>query len=163
MKSLLFRRGGGGVLKIPPEVLSQLSPFRQLEPFQAEAGGVILGRRIQGCDDVVIDEVTTPMAGDARARLQFHRAPSQHQSVIDARWVESQGTCLYLGEWHTHPEPSPTPSRVDLEDWGRRLKEDRFEGSSVFFLIVGMEQIAIWEGFRQSSHFVPLQRVTMDF
>ncbi|MHA7630202.1 Mov34/MPN/PAD-1 family protein [Corallococcus sp. M7] len=158
MKSFLFRRAGGGVLKVSPEVLARLDSFRQLEPFQTEAGGVLLGRRIQGCDDIVIDEVTTPMAGDSRARLRFHRAPSQHQSVIDARWAESQGTCHYLGEWHTHPEPDPTPSRVDVEGWGRRLKKDRFEGSSLFFLIVGMEQVAIWEGFRERRLIVQLQR-----
>ncbi|MBN9686151.1 Mov34/MPN/PAD-1 family protein [Corallococcus sp. NCSPR001] len=157
MKGLLFRRAGGGVLKVSPEVLARLDPFRQLEPSQTEAGGVLLGRQIQGCDDIIIDEVTTPMTGDSRARLRFHRAPSRHQSVIDARWAESQGTCHYLGEWHTHPEPVPTPSSVDVDGWRRRLKEDRFEGSSLFFLIVGMEQVAIWEGIRMPRHLVPLQ------
>ncbi|WP_199756362.1 MULTISPECIES: Mov34/MPN/PAD-1 family protein [Corallococcus] len=150
-------------MKLSPEVLSRLNPYRQLELHQPEAGGVMLGRRILGCDDVVIDEVTPPMEGDSRARLQFHRAPARHQSVIDARWAESRGTCLYLGEWHTHPEPIPTPSSIDLEGWSRRLKEDQFDGSSLFFLIVGMERVALWEGFRQSRHLVPLRRITSYF
>jgi integrative and conjugative element protein (TIGR02256 family) len=108
----------------------------------------------------VVDEVTIPMRGDRRMRLAFHRSPKPHQEVIDSRWAVSQGTCQYLGEWHTHPEFSPTPSSTDLSDWRRRLSADQFEGDSLLFVIVGICEVRVWEGFRSTQviHLLQLAR-----
>lgn len=149
-EGLLFHRSGGGRVKVAPTALEQLLLFRQLEPDSTEAGGVLLGRHIVGCRDIVIDEVTVPVREDRRLRLAFHRSQTGHQKVIDARWLHSGGTCHYLGEWHTHPEAAPTPSSVDLADWRRRLRVDQFEGDSLFFLIVGTHEVHAWEGMRRS-------------
>jgi integrative and conjugative element protein (TIGR02256 family) len=65
--------------------------------------------------------------------------------MIDQAWHISSGTCTYLGEWHTHPEPIPTPSVVDRSDWRRRLMTDQTT-KPLFFVIVGMEQTRVWQG-----------------
>jgi integrative and conjugative element protein (TIGR02256 family) len=144
----LFRRQGGAVLKIEAVALARMLEFQQREAHHEEAGGVLLGRHLRGCRDMVVDEVTSPMPGDARMRLAFHRSKTPHQEVMDERWRTSEGTCLYLGEWHTHPEASPLPSRIDTQDWLRRLETDQFHGASLFFLIVGIDAIRAWEGCR---------------
>jgi integrative and conjugative element protein (TIGR02256 family) len=87
------------------------------------------------------------MDGDQRARTRFHRAKRRHQAAIDAAWAASEGTCTYLGEWHTHPEPIPTPSAVDWTDWRRRLLRDRYT-EPLFFIIIGTIAIRAWEGHR---------------
>ena len=143
-------------MKIDPAALDQMLRFQQLEAHQAEAGGVLLGRHILGGHDIVVDEVTSPMPEDVRTRQTFHRSKVGHQQVIDERWRSSEGTCLYLGEWHTHPEPSPLPSRVDLGDWCRRLLADRFTGDSLLFVIVGTQEVKAWEGFRRPLAMIPL-------
>jgi integrative and conjugative element protein (TIGR02256 family) len=156
-EGLLFRRAGGGLVKVAPAALAQLLLFRQLDADSTEAGGVLLGRHIVGCRDIVIDEVTAPVQEDRRLRLAFHRSQASHQKVIDARWLNSGGTCHYLGEWHTHPQTAPTPSLVDLADWRRRLRVDQFEGDSLLFLIVGTRELCAWEGMRPpaSAHGPP--------
>lgn len=136
------------MVKVGPVALSQVLAFRQIRSSHTEAGGVLLGRYILGCQDRVVDEVTVPMRGDRRMRLAFHRSPERHQEVIDSRWAASRGTCQYLGEWHTHPEFSPTPSSTDLSDWRRRLRADQFDGDSLLFVIVGIREVRAWEGFR---------------
>lgn len=156
MSGHLFLRVSGAVVKLDAVALTDLLRFRQSELQDAEAGGVLLGRRILGSEDVVIDEVTTPLDGDRRTRTTFHRAQARHQQIIDARWSESGGTCQYLGEWHTHPESLPVPSFIDVLDWCRRLGADRFDGESLFFLIVGIDEVRVWEGFRQPRVIVPL-------
>jgi len=161
-KGVVFRRPGGAVVKLDPVALTRMLLFQQLEPHQTEAGGVLLGRHILGCDDIVIDEVTSPMPGDLRTPLSFHRDKAHHQLVIDERWRSSEGTCLYLGEWHTHPELYPMPSRVDLGDWSRRLRTDQFTGKSLFFIIVGNCGVHAWEGFRLSGEIILLQPVVHD-
>lgn len=138
----------GGSLKLGPEALATLWAHRQIRCWHRESGGVLLGRRILDSADVVIDLVTTPQASDRRTRCAFHRSHEPHQQEIESAWQRSEGTCQYLGEWHTHPEAVPTPSHTDLSDWRRRLRTDIFEGDGLFFVIVGTKAIVAWEGVR---------------
>lgn len=131
--------------------------FTQDKPEKLEAGGVLLGRHIQGAADVVVDCVTTPMLGDLRGRFSFFREEKQHQRVIDSCWQATQGTCTYLGEWHTHPEPIPIASRVDLSNWRRKLMHDHFN-CFLFFVIVGTKQICVWQGYYRSTRLALLVR-----
>lgn len=143
-----FRRPDGSVFVLDAAALAILLGFRQVRRRDTEAGGVLLGRYILDAPHVVVDEVTTPMKGDRRWLTGFHRGRDTHQRVIDARWTASGGTCQYLGEWHTHPEALPNASPVDRRDWARRLRSDTFDADSLFFLIVGIEGLRVWEGSR---------------
>ncbi|WP_158629217.1 MULTISPECIES: Mov34/MPN/PAD-1 family protein [unclassified Corallococcus] len=147
-------------MKLSPVALSQMNSFRQTRLWHREAGGVLLGRYIMGCRDVVVDEVTIPMTGDWRLPFSFRRSRSRHQQVINARWAVSRGTCQYLGEWHTHPEPIPNPSSIDIADWRRRLRMDRFDGNSLLFIVVGIREVRVWEGTRQGQVLSMLQQDT---
>lgn len=155
---VIFARETDGRVKLDATVLEEIRRFRQTCWWHREAGGVLLGRRIELSTDVVIDQITPPLAGDRRTRTSFHRSAELHQRAIDAAWERSGGTCLYLGEWHTHPETDPTPSGIDLSDWRRRLRDDVFEGSELFFVIVGTRTIGLWEGRRQGGPFATLVR-----
>jgi integrative and conjugative element protein (TIGR02256 family) len=153
---LVYRRRDGSAVKLSEEALLKMFVFRQIGPNDTEAGGVLLGRFIIGSRDVVVDDVTVPMPGDARRRFEFRRSKRKHQAIIDRCWRTSGGTCLYLGEWHTHPEPSPSPSPIDLSDWLRRLREDRFDAGGLFFFIVGTVEVGGWEAVRVSNQIVSL-------
>jgi integrative and conjugative element protein (TIGR02256 family) len=131
--------------------------FAQLSSDAKEAGGVLIGRHIIGTDDVVIDKVTKPSRSDRRTWASFHRARKYHQDILDEEWRASGGTRVYLGEWHTHPEPVPAPSTVDMTDWQRRLRRDLVEASFLFFLIVGQSEVRAWEGSRSSFGVAPLR------
>jgi len=143
-----FHRPHGGVVKLGEDALAGMLRFAQLSEAATEAGGVLIGRHIADSKDVVIDRVTVPMAGDRRTRTRFDRAHRRHQKALDEAWERSSGTSVYLGEWHTHPEPLPTPSNIDLNDWRKRLVNDRVEADFLLFLIVGQREIRMWEGSR---------------
>ncbi len=96
-----------GRLKLTAEAVASIQDFIQDKPGKMEAGGVLLGRRISESHDVIIDLVTLPQPSDKRQRFSFFRKHRAHQSIIDKAWIESNGSCNYLGEWHTHPEPTP--------------------------------------------------------
>jgi len=155
MTHLVFHRPTGGRLKIATLALQQMVAYRQVKTSDYEAGGVLLGRLLVDSQDIVVDEVTVPMPGDKRGRFSFYRAKRRHQRIINQRWKESQGTCIYLGEWHTHPERVPTPSPIDLTDWRRKLKVDRFE-NDLFFLILGTTEAKMWTGSKLGSGIKPL-------
>lgn len=155
---LLFKRPNGGQLKISAQALQQMRVFRQLNPADREAGGILLGRLLLDCPDVVVDEITVPMPSDKRSRFAFYRHKRGHQAIIDRRWQESGGTCVYLGEWHTHPQSTPTPSLVDLTDWKRKLRTDSF-GENLYFLIIGMMEARMWFGDRHLKQVQPMENI----
>ncbi len=145
VESLTYARAQAGRLQIGTEAFQTMRRYIQDQAHIPEAGGVLLGRHILGTSDIVIDGVTTPLLGDRQNRFQFFRGQQKHQEAIDRAWHESDGTCTYLGEWHTHPELDPIPSIIDQLDWQRKLFRDHFS-EVLFFIIVGIAKIRAWEG-----------------
>ncbi len=156
--STTFARRDGGRFQIGPGPLATFGQYVQDQEHANEAGGVLLGRHILDTSDIVVDEATGPLAGDRRHRSRFFRARRRHQSIIDRVWSESGGTCTYLGEWHTHPESEPTPSGVDWREWERKVWADQFS-DSLFFVIVGIDYVCVWESCHCSAHLHALERV----
>ena len=142
---LVFVRSADGLLGISPDALSSVSDYVQDRSATPEAGGVLLGRRLLDCNDVAVDEITRPQPGDSRSRYQFFRRRSGHQQAVDKAWTDSGGSSIYVGEWHSHPEPSPSASTVDLRTWAEKTTSD-VTGDGLFFIIVGIDEIAVWEG-----------------
>jgi integrative and conjugative element protein (TIGR02256 family) len=146
----IFRKSDAGRLEIGQHALARMLAFVQSTPRKTEAGGVLLGRYLLESTDIVIDGITIPMPGDCRSRSSFYRDHRRHQQAIDRAWRESGGTCAYLGEWHTHPERRPLPSGTDRREWRRKLREDVFDGDRLYFIVVGIESLRVWEGIRSS-------------
>lgn len=137
----------GRRLLITDGALEMFCEHRQAESSCPEAGGVLLGRHLLESPDIVIDEATSPQAADRRSRTSFFRSEMHHTAAI-RRWEESRGKVAYLGLWHSHPEPVPTPSGTDLNDWRKALRQDLYEGDFLFFIIVGTQEIGCWAGRR---------------
>lgn len=133
-----------GKLFIPLNIVNQLQGYRQCKHANTEAGGIFLGTRFKN-KHVVVSEITTPLKMDKRTRYGYYRSKGHHDFAVK-RWKQSDGICLYLGLWHTHPESNPTPSSVDYHDWTNAMRNGRFEGDNLFFVIVGTRQICCWQG-----------------
>jgi integrative and conjugative element protein (TIGR02256 family) len=149
MKGLLFTRSDAGTLYFTELVVGRMLAYRQYGRHQNEAGGVLLGRLLLDCDDVIVDQLTEPVRTDRRSWTGFFRSLA-HQALAFQRWRHSGGHCAYLGLWHTHPESDPRPSRTDLDDWRHALSRDRFDGTALFFVIVGTHQLRAWQGDKGS-------------
>lgn len=156
---LTFSTPDGGRFRLSLSVLTKISRYVQNTPRRHEAGGVLLGRHVILSKDIVVDDLTVPMRGDRRTRYSFHRAQKSHQAAIERAWLKSNGTCTYLGEWHTHPEPSPSPSAVDISNWIRKLSTDQFT-DRLFFVIKGTEQVKAWQGRHFTKEIDALEVVT---
>ena len=143
--SMRFSRVNGGVVEITDRALASMQRHVQNNSEDAEAGGVLLGRLVACTQDVVIDEVTEPVAEDRRGRFFFWRSKPAAQRRVDDVWAASRGTRNYLGEWHTHPEDAPFPSQVDQSDWAKIVRSARYEQDFLLFVIVGRTQTRVWE------------------
>lgn len=150
---ILVFRGQDYVVQINAEVLRVFFKHRQ-EVFgdSVEAGGLLIGRHILDCEDIVVDMATEPMAGDLAGRFEFYRDDPGHQEILEREWAESDGTSVFVGAWHTHPESVPRPSNVDLEDWRRQQRFMNPDGllhrgphALHWQVIVGTQEIGVWE------------------
>ena len=130
-------------LLIRAETLKKMEKYRQINPKDTEAGGILIGRILFDSNDFIIDIVSEPMFSDIRKRSYFKRKSEAHQAYFDAEWTASDGRCFYLGEWHTHPEGIPRPSKVDKTDWNRIMNLS-FESDYLFFVIVGTQETKVW-------------------
>jgi len=100
---------------IATDVLAIFDKYRQRTDSSTEAGGVLLGLRRGSHFEIVA--ATEPLSTDRRHRIHFQRFAEGHQATAMSLWTASKGTIGHVGEWHTHPEPAPTPSWIDRREW----------------------------------------------
>lgn len=144
---MVVNRYNNGKLKISNDALKTMNECRQKTiENQKEYCGVLLGREIIKTSDIIIDIITEPSPRDIQKKFYFFRDNKYHQKKIIEVWKKSEGTCNYLGEWHTHLEDIPTPSPTDVKEWKKALKKFKFDGNELFFIIVGLKEISVWEG-----------------
>jgi integrative and conjugative element protein (TIGR02256 family) len=129
-----------GRILIEHTVWEKILPFRQKDACAPEAGGILLGYRRDHHLHVI--DATLPQPEDHGSRFRFLRAKGPHQRMALSRWETSAKTIDYLGEWHTHPELAPSPSRHDTQEW-RRI-HSALE-MPMLFLILGWSS-TVWIG-----------------
>jgi integrative and conjugative element protein (TIGR02256 family) len=81
--------------------------------FPNETGGILLGYRKDR--SAVVTQLVGP--GPLAKHEQFGFTPDYgfHMSEVDRIFVESEGTEIYLGDWHTHPKGSTELSDLDIK------------------------------------------------
>lgn len=133
------------LILIEPQVVRELTRFRQTGSRSTEAGGILLGYRRDNHLHVVLS--TRPGKRDQRSRYEFIRVDPSHQERAKDEWERTNGQMDYLGEWHTHPEPTPSPSAIDTREW---LKLLRIANDELLFVIVGMRDFWVGVGRGQT-------------
>jgi integrative and conjugative element protein (TIGR02256 family) len=143
-----------GSILIEPEALCVIDRYWQDDGSKPESGGVLLGCRRGTHLQVVV--ATAPQASDRRKRFWFNRSSRSHQEIALQKWAASGETIDYLGEWHTHPEPNPSPSALDLCEWQKICRQKSY---SMVFLIMGWSG-AMWVGVSKGSRVLTCVETT---
>jgi integrative and conjugative element protein (TIGR02256 family) len=154
---MILTISNSGILKIDAIPLGRMIAYKQDSKEKLEAGGVLLGRFILKSKNIIVDRITIPMIGDVRGRYQFIRGDKNHQRIITNIWNKTGGTCNYLGEWHTHPEQIPIPSNKDIENWKEILNTRIYSSRTLYFVIVGITEVRVWEGNRRTGKIINLK------
>lgn len=127
-----------GLILLRPRAFQLMLAFRQAKPGATEAGGVLIGS-LRGPHIEVVD-CTQPMPNDLRRRHAFDRRDVGHVAAIHAAMKGSAGTIGYVGEWHTHPEPVPSPSGQDATNWRDLVRQTRHP---LAFVILGTDGLFV--------------------
>lgn len=152
-----LRRSPSGIVRLSSATVSVLLAHRQVRGDLPEAGGLLLGRFFPDTADMVVDEASAPSASDRRSRFSIFRRKKDAQKLVDEAWAMTHGTRNFLGEWHTHPEPIPSPSCRDRLNWQRICRAAVYEQDALVFVIVGTEEMRAWEVRRNGSVFASPQ------
>ena len=125
--------------EIKQEVLDELKCYTQ--NYGNEKCGILMGSQIDN-NHYRISKISPPCCR-TQTRLGCIRDAEKANRFIQEDFHLSNHTRFYIGEWHTHPEPYPTPSDVDISS----IKEIHMTASLVapilFMIIVGIETIYI--------------------
>ncbi len=138
-----------GLVRVSKSLIEKLLNYRQLEKDAPESGGVLIGKHLNSNGAVLLDDFTSPQKSDRQERCRYYRS-SEHNQLVQQIWRDSDHQSTYVGLWHTHAEPRPNFSSVDKKDWNNALKKSRYEGSALFFFIIGQTHIRCWIGMKKN-------------
>ncbi|MGG4471205.1 ribosomal-processing cysteine protease Prp [Paenibacillus alvei] len=139
------------------EVIKTFDKYKQYNQAQHESGGILLGKVYN--DLIIIDQISEPSREDKSGRFYFIRNVKRAQRIVEQAWKDSKGERIYLGEWHTHPEDIPTPSRDDKILLKNMLKHSRMEIDFLFMVILGRISpyfAVIQKGMKE---MIPIERI----
>lgn len=120
---------------IHSQPLQILEKFTQVAAKTPESGGIIIGKIIN--DQINIVKLSVPTSLDRCSRTNFERHKVSAQIVIDYEYYNSNGQLIYLGEWHTHPESYPAPSKQDLFMISSQFENNFLNTNFLLLLIKG--------------------------
>ena len=120
-------------ININDYVLNVLKGYKQIED-KKESGGILFGKKSLDSNHYFLVDLTVPNSDDLCSKFSFLRRAKNAQKIINEKWEGSGGYVNYIGEWHTHPEASPTPSRTDIKTY-KKISKDK---SSLFEISVNI-------------------------
>lgn len=123
---------------------------------QGEAGGVLLGSVYEDRSEII--DITAPSQYDSFGFNYFIRSKYGAQPKINNAWSKSEGTIIYLGEWHTHPEKNPIPSSIDKSMILKSLYTTKMEIDFLFLIIIGLEN-TYWVGKQIKNVLIELRKL----
>ena len=132
-------------IKIDDNVIAEIVKFRQLSIRDNEAGGILVGREVTTNENLIIEFNTVPYPKDVRRRGLFKRKDPKHIEFYNKLYDENFGIYAYVGEWHTHPEKTPSYSSIDMRGWKKNSNDCNKLSETFIYIIVGTEDIAVWE------------------
>ena len=128
------------IVEIEMNVLDVFSSFKQVNR-KPENGGILLG--ILEEDRILITRASIPTSLDSKSRYRFTRNKKSAQIIIDYEFINSDGSVIYLGEWHTHPENFPSPSQTDLRMIQKQYEKNVINEPFLFMIIIGLQNIFV--------------------
>lgn len=146
-------------VKLEEVVLEQLLEWSE-KSFPNETGGILYGYYANDCMSATITGATSQPRGSRSGRTWFERSIGGLQRLLNNLW---KSRVYYLGEWHLHPNGSPTPSGQDVEQLLQISKSKSYHCPEPILIILGgrpkgLELKALM--FYDEGDYVELQSVS---
>lgn len=118
---------GKSEVVLSADAIAVMLRFRQKGLMDKESGGQLFAK-FDGRNTTIM-EATTPKLLDERARYGF--IPSRWMQKLEIKAQHKLGN-HFVGDWHTHPEPVPSPSREDINSMVDCFRKSHHEADTIF-------------------------------
>jgi len=141
------------VVAVTNDVMSHLNLQHQRGVKSKEAGGQLFAQ-FDG-NMIIVSKVTGPRKSDKRGRFFFNPDRNIEQREINRMFLKG---IHYVGDWHTHPERVPTPSRKDITSMSECVSHSTHELDSFILMIVGQDNLpdGLWVSLHGATDFEQL-------
>ena len=130
---IVFDVGASGQrLILEPPVVKHLEAHRQLTLRHREAGGQLFATFSD--DSIIIKEATGPRQRDHRTRTSYRPDRKAEQQEILERHRRG---LHYVGDWHTHSSPRPSPSCLDYRSIQASVRQSAHQLNGFVLIVVG--------------------------
>jgi len=151
---IYFAREVAWELCIEPAVLRHFAKNRQIGAAAPEVGGQLFA--VFEKYRVRVVHATGPRKADHHHRYAF--VPNRRSENREIK--TGFGTGLhFIGDWHTHPEVAPKPSRVDLASMKDCFKKSQHSLTHFVMVIVGQQEEPsdLWVSLHDAKRCIRMQ------
>ncbi len=142
-RSYKFKVENGPIIDVTSNVITKASNYLQFSSIASEAGGYLVGFENSKTSNITINDISLPSDNDIRTRIFCKIKDLAHKFFLQEQKRKEN---YYMGNWHTHPQKSPTPSSIDINEWKNVITKDRTGSDYAFFIIFGTEEFKAWYG-----------------
>lgn len=142
---------------VAEHVMSILTQHRQTRRRDPEAGGILLGEVNPAGDVVLVNRASVPGPLDHATRHTFVRNHRWAQGISTYEFLNSNGRIVYIGEWHTHPASTASPSLRDQQMIAQQYAGNVLRTDFLLLFIAANEElyISVYDGQRMHETIVP--------
>lgn len=143
----------GQIIEITAPVIEVFLRHQQTCPIASEAGGLLFA---EICPSIIkIVYATEPTNLDIRSRVRFKSSRQNARSLIKDKFIAG---LHFVGEWHTHPEEEPTPSRIDLDSMAESFGRSKHQLDHFIMVIIGnhARDLRLWVSLHNGINVLKL-------
>lgn len=122
-------------IEVSEELIRQLYGLG-LKYYPAEYGGILVGKYSNDLKICFIEETIVPKKNRS-SRYSFERGKEGLSQKL-TKYYNQNPQLIYVGEWHTHPDSTPTPSVTDNQAMKEIAECDGVKITSPILLILGI-------------------------
>lgn len=122
----------GQTLVLTDRVIKHLTRHRQVGTDDLEGGGQLFAQ-FDG-STVRVEQATGPRPSDRRSLMAF--VPNRFAERREINRLFKRGL-HFVGDWHTHAESYPRPSKTDIDSFMEMFRESRHKLAGFVMIIVG--------------------------
>lgn len=147
-------------IEFVPEVLSKFNQYSQQRCWQKEAGGQLFAEFINK-NLIRVVYATGPNKTDHRSKFYFYPDRLREQQEINTLYNKG---LHYVGDWHTHPQNTPSPSLIDKESINECVRESKHDLNGFILVVVGRTTFpkGLFVGFSDGFKILPLKNKSAD-
>ncbi len=137
MNELVFQNEEKSLgVNLPNNIYSQILSLCEAF-YPLETGGVIIGHYSSDLKWATVTRIIGPQRHSKHNRSSFFRSNYGIKSVLEEEWTLGN---YYLGEWHYHPNFSPSPSLTDIRQMRAFSQNSKLNCPQPVLLIIGGEK-----------------------